>query len=304
MHNSGSILKTVIERVRGYMDEPSSKWTNDYLIRYIIMPEMTNVISRMALSADNLILQRYSIDVVPETEYYQLPACVGEIYRVCQYDQSNQIKQDYRMEGEYAPRGPGWRIEGNVLAFRPKPLATDSWDVHYTSNGDFFPHYCTTGTLVAVDGNISRLTLGTVTPANGDLGEVDRRPNAYGGAVLRVLADSGVREERIISVHDPSDASPYVDVRIPFLHQTAGTIKYEITPPGTATMVQAISASAAMNLGVSMNMSEKMHSFLRIEYRKGKKTAGDTIANMNQRKPKGWDRKTIDNQADRMWYLS
>jgi hypothetical protein len=297
MHTSNSILKTVIERVRGYLDEPSSKYNNDYLTRYIIMPEMVNVFNRVQLNADNVVLCRHTVSLVKGQESYQLPPCVGEVHRVATYDSYGNIVSDWRSDGENHPRGPGWMIEGCTLSFRPYPVQAEDVDLWYVSNGDFSPHYSSSGGSLT---DASTLVLG-----DAEIGEVDRRPQAYAGSVLRLLPDApGVVEERIIDTHDPSAVTPYVTVRVPFTHNVTGSIKYEITPPGMATAVQAISASAALNLGVSKNISEKLHGFLRIEYRKGLKTAGDIVANMNQKHPKGWDRRTIDNTSGHMWFLT
>ena len=63
MHSTGSFLLTVIERVRAYLDEATldAKFTNDYLTRHVICPEMVNVMSRLSNNADNPIRVRHQI---------------------------------------------------------------------------------------------------------------------------------------------------------------------------------------------------------------------------------------------------
>ena len=107
MHSTGSFLFTVIERVRGYLDEPSSKYSNDFMVRNIIMPEMVNVLSRLSLNFDNPIVIRQAISLVSGTEYYQLPPNVGEVFRLVQLDENNIITADYKPSGftHQAPTG-------------------------------------------------------------------------------------------------------------------------------------------------------------------------------------------------------
>ena len=48
MDSSNSMLKTVIERIRGLLDDPDleAKYNDDYLVRHIIQPAFATVTSR------------------------------------------------------------------------------------------------------------------------------------------------------------------------------------------------------------------------------------------------------------------
>jgi len=315
MHSSGSVLKTITERLRSYLDEPSSKWTNDHLVRHVITPEMVNVLSRLELNAQNPIIFRADIAIEKGTEYYQLPPNAGAILRVAELDSEGRLARDWEPRNERHPRGPNWALEGNTIAFRPFP--TQDWtnmQVWYTPSGDFLPHYSETGVLKEVGNQVKRLELGTAT-----LGEVDRRANAYVGATLRLLPDSpGVIEERVISAHAPEATTPYVDVRLPFDHirntgswsgssssaEESSAMKYEIVMPGMQSMATAIAASGAMHLGVYKNITEKQYGYLRVEYKKALKSAGDRLANMNMRKPQHYDPHTLDNPNRSLWFIT
>jgi len=320
MHSSGSFLKTVLERVRGLLDEPSSKYTDSYIVNHMIMPEMANVLSRVELMSASIILQRFDLDVVINQEYYQLPPNVGEIHQIVQYDDHVRVIKDFSPREERNRGGPGWRIEGNTLAIRPIPQRATTWSLVYKAEGDFMPHFATDGELVEVNNRVTRLYL----TSNPELGQVDRRPNAYASAVLRILPDSpGVVEERIVSVHAPEASSPYVDVRVPFDHartvlgstgsawegssssnETQVNVAYEIAPVGSQSLYQAIAVSTAIQLGVMKNISQKQMQFLHIEYRKALKTAGDRLSSMNMRKPKHYEKGTHDNREGNLWFLS
>ena len=49
MDSTGSILQTTLERIRTFLDDPSldAKYSNDFLVRQVIEPEMVNVITTL-----------------------------------------------------------------------------------------------------------------------------------------------------------------------------------------------------------------------------------------------------------------
>jgi hypothetical protein len=58
MHVTGSFLYTVLERIRGYLDDPDfdAKYNNDFIIRHIISPTMVDVWSRVNMNLDNPVV--------------------------------------------------------------------------------------------------------------------------------------------------------------------------------------------------------------------------------------------------------
>ncbi len=316
MHATGSVLITALDRIRGYMDESSSKWTNDHIVRHMLMPEYVNVWARLTLSREEPILIRHRLDLNSTDQYYQLPPNVGEVWGIIEWGTDGRKIRDWAPKGRRADSGPGWAIEGNTLSLEPLlNRASHNLDLWYMPNGDFMPHYAEDGTLEEVDDEVKRLYL-TDSPK---FGVVDRRPEAYAGSVLRLLPDSpGVVEERIISTHKPEANPPYVEVRIPFTHareslgdpwsgssesETSAAVKYEITPFCTQSFISAMAASAAMSLGVRKDVSDKKMKHLNMEYRKHLKTAGDHLANINMRKPKGY-RRDGPGADDHTWFVS
>lgn len=312
MHSTGSFLLTVLDRIRGYLDLPTSKYSNDYIVRHVIMPEMVNVLARLAMDADNPILVRHSFTTSTTEEYYQLPPNIGQIWYVARYDTGLRMIDDWKPRGERNPRGPGWTIEGNLLSVRPFVGVSYTWDVVYVPSGDFLPHYATDGELGYVPS--SSVSSGTdddnrkvfQLSASPTLGALDMRPNAYAGGILRILglADGSrnIVEERVILSHDVSNGQ--VMTRVAFSHYyDDDVVKYEIAPPASQALYQAIAASSAVNLGVSKDVSEKKMRYLVTEYRKAIKTIGDNLALMQQRIPKHFAKDTVDNPDRYMWWL-
>ena len=300
MHSTGSFLYSVIERVRGYLDEPSSKYSNDFLVRNVIMPEMVNVLARLSLNFDNPIVIRHNITFVTGTEYYQLPPNVGEVFRLVKLDSDNVVTQEFLPFNQMHPHGPNWSLEGNLLSCRPKPDIDDTLTLFYIPNGDFLPHYATDGAM-ASDGK--SLTLSASPLAGG----VDTRPGAYAGATLRILKQGSntMLQERVIDTHTAYNTGPgLVKTRIAFdapYNGSLSNVNYEIVPQGFQSLMQCVSAAAAINLGVMKDITAKKMQFLQLEYRKALKTIGDNLSYMQARKPKKFEKNTVDNQ-DRHTY--
>ena len=295
MHASGSALLTIIERVRAYLDEAAldAKYTNDYLVRHVICPEMVNVMSRLSNNADNLVRVRHSISLVKDQEHYILPPNVGEIYRFAKMDSDGRITNESMPRGEFNPRGPGWHIEGNCLSIRPFPAEDDTCEIHYIPNGDFLPFYASTGGTL-----LSTTTFLFGTP---DIGGIDNRENAYAGAILRLWSNGGSIEERVIDSYDASTKiatlrRPFSgDVGSPDVGATAW--KYEVAPIGMNSLYQAIACSCAINLGAARNVTQKQMQFFVIQYKMAMKTIGDNFSYMQARVPKRYDKNTVDNQS-------
>ena len=170
-------------------------------------------------------------------------------------------------------------------------------------SGDFHPVYDQQGEVSDdAEGDPKVLTLGD-TPK---LGWHDRRPMAYGGAVLRILrdvpGDKTIIEEHIIESHDVDAGT--VTTRTPFQYYEAGdSVWYEIAPIGMQSLLQAIAMRASISLGVDVDVSQKKMNDLKVEYQMALKTAGDIFTNMNMRRSKRYERWTKYNPDRAMWYL-
>jgi hypothetical protein len=292
MHSTGSFLLTVIERLRAFLDEAivDAKFTNDYLVRHVICPEMVNVMSRLSNNMDNPIRVRHEISLVADQEDYVLPPNIGEIYRFAILDDGGRITKEFTPRNEFNTRGPGWHIQGNLLSIRPFPAAAETADIHYIPNGDFQPHYAASGNLLTT----------TTFQLDGapNLGSLDTRENSYAGAILRVWNTAkNILEERVVKSYDVSTRT--VTLRRPFTAdiETGGARTYEIAPVGLNSLYQAIACAAAINLGTSRNITQKQMQFLVLQYKMAMKTIGDNLSFMQARKPKSYHRDTVDNRA-------
>lgn len=292
MDSTGSFLKTVIERVRGYLDDSDfdAKYQDQFLTQHVIMPALVDVWSRVSLNADNPVMLDYSISLVNGQECYVLPSCVGEVHEVVQM---SEYGNDGQPATEMIPRhrmsvgGPTWALEGNMLCFRPFPSGVDGitpYTIRYTSNGDMSPHYD------SLNGNMltSNTFQFTTVP---ELGLLDKRENCYAGQIIRIL-DGDVYEERIIASYDA--ASRTCTMRRPFT-VGIGTHAYEVAPSRSQGMVEAVSIACALKLGTWRKCSQAQMGMFTQQYRSAIKTIGDNMANMQMRTGKSWAKDTRDN---------
>ncbi len=298
MHSSGSVLRTVCEKTRFYIDDPDldSKYDDDYLVAFVMPPVMEEVLSRVNMMADNPIRLRHNVDVVKGQETYILPPCVRQIYRYSVLDDQGHTIEEALPRGEFNPRGPGWAIEGNELTIRPFPQASRTVSISYIPSGEVHPVFASTGGGLAVD---KKTFTFSATPGDVVRGAHDKRVNAYAGSFLRLLnGTNGEVEERIISDHTVGTG---VTTRTVFDNQPTGDAlrQYEVVPFLMETMMDAISLRMAMKAGVARKISQTHQLAIAVEYRAAIKTVYDNLANLQGRLPDMFDGDTVDVDAYR-----
>jgi len=283
MHSSGSILYTTINRIRAFLDEPTldAKFSNDYLVRHVITPEISNVMSMITDVRKTPIVVRHQISLTTTGEYYELPPSIGKIYRLAKIDSDKNITNEIPHRGPDHAEDAGWWVEGRELHVRPLPGTTDStYYVWYTPSGNVVPHYSAAGGTIDWTARTT-LTLDT-TP---DLGDVDHRPGAYIGCIVRAwISDTGEPDkvdERVIESFAIGTSSVTAVVRNAF---SAGSwdaeqasVKYEIVPYFMDEIWQAVALSCAINLGTSRNISEKQMTFLQGQLQAALQSAAATF---------------------------
>lgn len=293
MHSTNSYLYTLLERIRSYLDLPEvdAKYSNDYLVRHIICPAQTDVMSRLSHTSGSPVLLTMALTLTGEAQDIILPPNVLWVLRI------ETIDEDGNRLGEVIPRSfwnpygtQNWRIEGSpgalVLHIDAAPSGLDTAQIIYQTNGDILPHYGT-GTLASGD---------TVTlAATPTLGVLDRRPNAYVGSVLRILSASGPIEERQITAHAYSGGNWTVTARSDFTYTTNGSVLYEIAPAGSQSLYEAIAAWSALKIGTNFLAKDRQDSIL-LQYRAALKTIGDNLTYVQSRVPSHYERKTADSE--------
>jgi hypothetical protein len=306
MDSTRSFLKTVIERVRGYLDDADfdAKYTDQFLVQHVVMPSLVDVWSRCSLNADNPVMLSFDVTLANDQECYVIPPCVGEVHEIVQFTGTNGTQtSDGVPTSDLYPRhrmsvgGQNWALEGNMLCFRPFPQnlsGNTTWTIRYTTNGDMSPHYhdSTVTNAGSLNAGKTEFTFST----SPSLGLLDKRENAYAGQVLRIL-DGDVFEERVIASYNP--ATRVATLKRPFSTPTAGAHLYEVCPAQSQGLVEAVSLACSLKLGAWRKISAAHAQMLQLQYRSAIKTIGDNLSNMQMRTGKGWAKDTRDSPG---WY--
>lgn len=287
MHSSGAFLNSVLERARSLIEEPvvESQYNDSFLARQVIPPEYAIVLGALSLGMDNPIVMRLTVTITSGTAYWRLPPCVRQVWRLALVPVSgspNLIK-DFWPRGEDHPFGPGWRIEGREIVFDPPVTSDQTWSVWFVPSADVIPHVGT-GTIQASGSEV-------VLSAAPSLGILDRRDQAYMGCTIRVLGTT-THEERVIQEYNPT--TRVATLRSALTANTSGTATYEVAPLGWAALWDAVAIRTAIRLGAMRNASEKKLAVLEGLYNRALKAARDQLGNMQGRRTKGFERRSMD----------
>jgi hypothetical protein len=301
------MLKTVIERIRGLLDDPDleAKYNDDYLVRHIIQPAFATVTSRLNNSSTNAVMKRLSFPLLQGVADYQMPACVGEVLRLCVLDESGRAVQEAVPRGLYNLRGPNWKVEGNLISFLPFPPEDYAYmEMWYIHSGDFSSVYVSTASAsFTLDATKKIVTM--VVSTAPTLGSFDRRPGAYVGQQLRLIPTTGVVEERLIDSWTHVSGSTWTaTVRTAFVTALPGQIgAFEIAPESNEPLFEAVAAFGAMKMAGYRKISGEHFGIIQAQYRDAMKTLMDHYANIQMRMPKYFEKDTVDNQLTQPWRI-
>jgi len=293
MDSTAGFLRTVIDRTRGYLDDPEidAKYDDAFMVKHIISPSFASIASRINNSSSQTITMWIPFPLTSGTAHYQLPPCVGEVWRIGERDDNLTVTREAVPRSEYHVRGMNWKVEGNTITFTPAPDQSYSdMELQFMHNGEIAP-FVATGTL-----NASKDTVTIAISATPSLGIMDRRPSAYAGNILRLLPTNGVVEERLIESWEVSGSNFVATVRLPFTNATAGSVTFEIAPYGLESLYEAAAAAGALKLGTYRKISGSHYQMIQMQYRDAMKTAMDHFSNRQMRVPKYFERNTVDNK--------
>lgn len=292
MDSSGSVLQTLVNRVRLYADAPESdRYTDNEVLEEYVLSEWVNFWTDINMGNEDPVLMMYTLSLVAATNRYLLPPCVGEVWGLFQNHATDNLRQyEFRRRGDWHSAGPGWRVEGNEIYFEPTPSEASTWSMLYRPSGDMLPHV---GSGTVVSSTVITLA------SSPTLGRLDRRTHAYVGMYLRTLDSGKVSQERIISAYDA--ATRRATVRIAFtqdsnhLGATDAAVAYEVAPSLYQPMISAVAAGAAMTMGPSAQFSGRKMQQLEYIKDRGVKAMRDHFENKLIRESKRIDRLTYSN---------
>ena len=302
--NKDSSLHMILDKTKTIIGDIAREldYSDDYIFRHGIVPEYSRVMSRIQNTSSSYPIEKVTISLVKDKQYYVLPSCIGEIMRMVTLYDDGRIKTEMLPRNQYHTKGPNWGIEGNQLSIRPYPQKSEDIQIWFLPTTDAKPHYAEDGN---VDSNGTTLTLSTGGWASQILGDIDRRGSdatagggAYIGSTLRIIETSGIVEERIITGHSPEDNT--VVVRSAFTDAEAianSSLTYEIVPVHFNAVTEAVAQGAAMNLLVgARRVTKSQHAMLLSNFKSAMKTAMDHFTFLQNRMPKKYEKDTVDNE--------
>jgi hypothetical protein len=150
MDATGGFIQTVIDRTRAYLDDPSldAKYDDNFLVKHVISPMFASIASRINNSTSNPISVWIPFPLTQGTEYYSLPPCVGEVWRMAIRNDDNYVSREAMPRTEWHYRGPNWKVEGNMIVFSPKPdMDYADIELQFMHSGEVMP-FRSSATLV------------------------------------------------------------------------------------------------------------------------------------------------------------
>lgn len=293
MHSSGSVLYTILDRVKRFADiDDGARFPDSYIINELVTSEWANILQNLRMGDEHPIVLLWSMPVVEQQQRYILPPIIAEVLRVGEVDQYGNVLYDWVPRTFWNAYGCNWRVEANELTAEPIPQESNS-DVlvWYVPSGDVLVHM---GTGTVVDDTTIELA---ATPT---LGQLDQREQAYAGCILRVF-QSGTRvQERIIQSYDT--VTRRAVVRMPFsqgsglLPADGQTVTYEVLPHlYSSVLLNAVAAVTAMQMAPAEGFSQKKLASLEFNYQRSMKTLHDMWCNKVVRVAKGLEQFTLDN---------
>ena len=292
MNSTGSVLQTLVDRVRLLTDETGSdRYEDKDLLEEFILPAWVCFWTDISMLDEDPILLASTVSIIAGTDRYILPPIIGDIWALAMNSATTNARtHDWQKRNEWHSAGAGWRIEGNELVFQPKPTTTEDWLLIYRPSGDCLPHVGS-GTVVS-----STVITLAATPT---LGSFDARDNAYVGLFLRTLEAGRVIQERVISAFDA--ATRQATVRVAFTQSAShlpadgASVSYEVAFRVYQPQIQCLAAAAAMDMGAPGGFSMAKMQKLDHTYGKNLKACRDHFGNLLVRHAKRFERLTYSN---------
>lgn len=280
----------VTRKIRFLVRDPdiNAEVEGDEMLSYFIEPSCGEILQAISMSSENAVVCRHTVTLVANQSFYELPPHVRQVLRVGVMNTGGYLVFDIIPRSQHNPGGPNWTINGSTLEMRPYPIrptdfsADGTIDVWFYPSGDVRLHYGT-GTVDASD------TKTVVLDSSPDFGELDDRPHAYAGTLLRLretpttthVIESYDRSTRTATLRTGVDSS---------LLDTS--IDYEILPPIGYQLWDLVAHHAALQI-LAFKSATTKYTLVEREMAKRIKAVRDQYSNIQGRTPKRFETDTI-----------
>jgi hypothetical protein len=280
----------VTRKIRFLVRDPdiNAEVEGDEMLSYFIEPSCGEMLQAISMSSENAVLCRHSISLVANQQFYELPPHVRQVFRVGTMNAAGYVIFDLIPRSQHNPGGPCWSVNGNTLEIRPFPVRPNDYsvdgtiDIWFYPSGDVRLHYGS-GTVDATD--VKTVVLDS-TP---EFGELDDRPHAYAGTILR-LRESPTTSH-VIESYDR--ATQTATLRTGVAASLLGTgLDYEILPPIGYNLWDLVAHHAALQI-LAFKSATTKYTLVEREMAKRIKGIRDQYSNIQGRTPKRFETDTI-----------
>lgn len=298
---SGSgFISDVIGCVRRAVDEPSTepKYTDSDILEFV-SSAYDVVIADININTDHPILVRADLAVSPDSQTYNLPPHVAQIWRIAKINSTLHIPEWEAWPGsEFSFTGRGFQLEGNTIRFLSNWSQADTLQVLFVPNSETFMHK---GTIDELDVGTD-VTDTTIKFADGpDNGTRDTRPNCYAGYMVRLISsNTGRVEERIITSYDNITQIATINEAWQETPDDSADVEYEVLPQFSRLIKHIVCLRAAIDI-LAQEGNQKRMQTQTVAYQVKLSALRRYLSSKNARVPGHANGDTIDNFNRGYW---
>lgn len=308
---TGTFIESVTEAIRRYTDEPSvnTKY-NDADILVKMSDAWAEVWLDLIFNAEWPMLVRYNLSYADGEYQALLPVNVGQLIQVARLSDNGTRSIEWEIDTRsiFNPRGWGVRINGNVLELGTNwNGSAETLELTYVPSGEIAP----------VDGKYeseeSFSSTSITLPATVINGDLDTRPNAYAGYMLRLRPPVGttpvdgdattIRQEHVISGYNAiTRVCTLATALDPAIALSSGEeLVVEVVPMLHDMLASIVALRTAMNILASEGNKDR-NDMLTMEYRRKLRSLKLQLNAIAGRRAKQFEGDTRDNIRSSYWH--
>lgn len=286
-------LQKVVEDIRIYVDEPgaSSKYSNDKLLDRV-GDSFTGVMRELNQGAKTKPWCEWDFTLAARETRVALPPCISQVLEIQLLDAAGGNERgELRARGRHYLGGPLYSITGQTLVFANSYSSPVYCRVVYVPTGDVQIHEATAA---------SHTSTSITAPSTPTAGNLDKRLNAYGGYILRVLSatwvgGSDVEQERLVTGYDNETLTFTLD---PALDPApdVGDLVYEVVPTYLASVGNLVALYVAKNILSSIGDNKRFRT-LAYTYKEALRALRLTVQKQHGRLGRVFSRRQVPGRS-------
>lgn len=226
-----SFISRTLTSIREIAGEPSvhKKYSDSRLLLWIEQA-YAHIMGEINRRAQNPLVVRHDVTLDEDKRLYVLPPIVQRILDMEMLDSSENRLWYVKPRSIYNPAGYGVKFEANTIRFSSDPTTDYILRLHFLPSACVKLHEGSIADDADVTNDTDSNNCTIVLDDSPTTGELDLRPNAYAGSILRILSANSnyYGQERVISSYDQTTHTATVEPA--FDNVPTATLTYEIAP--------------------------------------------------------------------------